>query len=58
MCFIKGCLYRHVEVQSDLYLILSSCNTFISGTVSSNEKVAPNKAACSLDWGTKKYEYL
>jgi hypothetical protein len=26
----------------------------LSGTVSSNEKVTPNKAANNLDWGTEK----
>jgi hypothetical protein len=54
MCCTCIFLYRHVEVQGDLCLILPSCNVFISGIVSSKEKVVPNKAACSLDWGTGK----
>jgi hypothetical protein len=38
-----------VEVQLDLYLKKMP----IARTVSSNEKVAPNKAANNLDWGWK-----
>jgi len=39
-------------------IFTSSClsNVPISGPVSSNEKVAPNKAANSLDWGTGKVQ--
>jgi len=37
-------------------IFTSSClsNMPIAGTVTSNEKVAPNKAANILDWGTGK----
>jgi hypothetical protein len=54
MCCTCGCLYRHVEVQPDLCLIPPLCNVLIPGTVGSNEKVPPNKAACRLDCGTGK----
>jgi hypothetical protein len=54
MCCACRCLYRHVEVQSDLCLLLPLCNGLISGVVGSNEKVAPNKVAYSADWGTGK----
>lgn len=36
-CSICDYLYRHVEVQANLYHISSLCNMLLSGTIGSNE---------------------